>query len=132
MSGRNFSSLIEKAKKARLNAFAPYSRFKVGAAVLSKSGKPYLGCNVENASYGLTVCAERNAAAAMAAAGEREIAAVAVVTDLKQPASPCGACRQVIAEFGPNAKIIMANLKGKTRTQPLSSLLPFRFRKQKK
>lgn len=132
MSGRDFSSLIETAKKARLNAFAPYSRFKVGAAVISKNGKIYSGCNVENASYGLTVCAERNAVAAMAAAGEREIDAVAVVTDLKRPASPCGACRQVIAEFGPGANIVTANLKGSVQIKTLSALLPFRFQKQKK
>ena len=123
----NFSSLIEQAKRARLNAFSPYSKFKVGAAVLSKSGKIYSGCNVENASYGLTVCAERNAVAAMVAQGERKIAAIAIVTDLKRPASPCGACRQVIAEFGTQAKIILANLKGKTQILTLSNLLPFRF-----
>ncbi|OGR87216.1 MAG: cytidine deaminase [Elusimicrobia bacterium RIFCSPLOWO2_01_FULL_60_11] len=132
MSGKAHLSLIERAKKARLNAFAPYSRFKVGAAVLSGSGKIYSGCNMENASYGLTVCAERNAVAAMVAAGEREIMAVAVVTDLKTPASPCGACRQVIAEFGPGAKIVMANLKGAVQVRSLSALLPLQFKKQKK
>ena len=78
------------------------------------------------------VCAERNAVAAMVAAGEREIMAVAVVTDLKTPASPCGACRQVIAEFGPGAKIVMANLKGAVQVRSLSALLPLQFKKQKK
>ena len=126
--GKRFSLLIDCAKEARLKAYAPYSRFKVGAAVLAKSGNIYTGCNVENASYGLTVCAERNAVAAMAAAGEREITAVAVVTDLKNPAAPCGACRQVIAEFGPHADIVMAGLKGKVRVESLSGLLPRQFK----
>ena len=119
--------LIAAAKKAKRRAYAPYSKYKVGAAVLTPAGKIFTGCNVGNASYGLTVCAERNAVAAMAAAGEREIKAIAVVTDLKTPASPCGACRQVIAEFGPDAQIVMANLKGAVLAENLAHLLPSRF-----
>jgi len=125
----NQSLLIDAARRARLNAHAPYSRYKVGAAVLSSDGRIYAGCNVENTSYGLTVCAERNAVAALVAAGGRNIVAVAVVADSKVPVSPCGACRQVIAEFGPHAEIIMSNLKGSVRKKTLSVLLPARFKK---
>ena len=127
MKDRVFSGLISSAKKARLSAHAPYSKFKVGAAVLSARGKIYTGCNVENASYGLTLCAERSAVARMVGDGEDRIAAVAVVTDSQRPGSPCGACRQVIAEFGPDAKIVMANLKGTVLIENLLHLLPSAF-----
>jgi cytidine deaminase len=90
--------LVAAARDARANAYAPYSLFAVGAAVLS-GGRVFTGVNVENASYPLSVCAERNAAAAMLAAGERRIDAVAVVADAPEPVTPCGGCRQVLAEF---------------------------------
>ena len=128
MSKRN-KDLITAAAKVREKAHAPYSKFKVGAAVLSASGKIYTGCNVENASYGLTVCAERNAIAGMVAAGEKKLVALAVVTDRPKPTSPCGACRQVIAEFSPDAEIVMANLKGAILVENLQHLLPAQFHK---
>ena len=129
MSKRN-KDLIAAAKKVREKAHAPYSKFKVGAAILSASGKIYTGCNMENASYGLTVCAERNAVAQMVAAGEKTLVSLAVVTDRPKPASPCGACRQVISEFSPNAEIVMSNLKGIILIENLLHLLPSRFRKE--
>lgn len=119
-------TLLEAAKKAREFAYSPYSKFKVGAAVLAKSGSIYTGCNIENASYGLTNCAERTAIFKAIAAGEVNLTALAVIADTKEPVSPCGACRQVIAEFKIN-KIIMGNLQGKMREVTLAELLPFSF-----
>ncbi len=98
-------NLKEAARRASLNAYCPYSRFPVGAAVLTESGEIYAGANVENASYGLTLCAERNAVAQAIAAGNRQILAVAVFTPTPSPTPPCGACRQVIAEFGSQADV---------------------------
>src|SRR6478736_1354176 len=95
-------ALIESARAVRDNAHAPYSGFHVGAAVMSESGHIYVGCNVENASYGATLCAERSAIAQMVAAGEKRLTNVAVFVDADEPAMPCGVCRQVIAEFGPH------------------------------
>jgi len=94
------------ARAAAKHAYAPYSEFRVGAAVLTPSGRIYSGCNVENASYGLTCCAERNAIFAAVAAGETVVHAVAIYTPTSAPTPPCGACRQVIAEFGPTARVI--------------------------
>ncbi|MEL9990711.1 MAG: cytidine deaminase [Thermoproteus sp.] len=122
-------SLIEKAREALKNAYAPYSKFRVGAAVLTKSGKIYTGANVENASYGLTVCAERVAVFKAVSEGDRDIEAVAVVVESEEPVAPCGACRQVIAEFNPNALVIMATADGrKVVTANLKDLLPMAFR----
>jgi cytidine deaminase len=99
--------LLKHARKAMKSAYAPYSKFQVGAAILLEDGRVFTGCNVENASYGLTICAERNAIFAAVAAGGKKprIAAVAVVNKRGVPCSPCGACRQVIAEFGPDAVV---------------------------
>lgn len=119
-------ALVELAKKARVHAYAPYSGFAVGAAVLAADGRVFVGCNIENASYGLTNCAERTAIFSAVAAGARELRALAVVADGALPCSPCGACRQVIAEFAVE-RIILANLKGSRRVVTKEELLPFAF-----
>ena len=118
--------LLNAAISARERAYAPYSKFLVGAAVMAKSGKIYTGCNIENASYGLTVCAERNALFSAVGAGEREFTALCVVGDTEAPISPCGACRQVMAEFKVPC-IILANLKGDVKEYTLEELLPYGF-----
>jgi cytidine deaminase len=118
--------LVERAKAVLNNAYAPYSKFKVAAAVRTKSGRVYTGVNIENASYGLTICAERVAVFKAVSEGDRDIEAVAVYTDTEEPTPPCGACRQVIAEFNPDALIVMASRK-KTVVVRLSELLPHAF-----
>ena len=118
--------LLEAALAARECAYAPYSKFLVGAAVRAESGKIYTGCNIENASYGLTVCAERNALFSAVGAGERKFTALCVVGDTEEPISPCGACRQVMAEFKVPC-IILANLKGDVKEYTLEELLPYGF-----
>ena len=118
--------LLREATVARANAHAPYSGFAVGAAVLDSGGRLHSGCNVENASFGLGVCAERHAVAAAVAAGARTIEALVVVTATSPPATPCGACRQVMAEFG-NFPVIIANLEGQRRTTSVAELLPDAF-----
>ena len=118
--------LLEAALAARERAYAPYSKFLVGAAVRAESGKIYTGCNIENASYGLTVCAERNALFSAVGAGERKFTALCVVGDTEEPISPCGACRQVMAEFKVPC-IILANLKGDVKEYALEELLPLSF-----
>ena len=119
---------LEKcARSASARAYAPYSRFPVGAAVLGGSGKVYAGCNVENASYGLCNCAERTAIFSAVAAGERSIRAVTVYTPTPLPTAPCGACRQVIHEFGPDALVIsVCDAKNRVETR-LPALLPGAF-----
>jgi cytidine deaminase len=119
--------LIQKAEKARQNAYAPYSDFKVGAAVLSSSGKVFTGANVENVSYGLTLCAERVAVLTAVSSGEKEISTLVVVTDTSPAAKPCGACLQVIREFGPDCEVICANLSGEVTRYKLTDLLPQPF-----
>lgn len=118
--------LMKIARKARQNAYAPYSHFAVGAALLTESGKVYTGCNIENASYGLTCCAERNAIFAAVGAGERRFKMLAVAADSPEPVAPCGACRQVIAEFG-IPLVVMGNLKEATKTMTAEELLPYGF-----
>lgn len=118
--------LVEVAKKYRLFSYSPYSKFKVGAAVLTKKGNVYGGCNIENSSYPVTNCAERTAIFKAVSEGEPEIEALALIADTDGPCSPCGACRQVIAEFKIN-RIIMANLKGDIKVVNLDELLPFAF-----
>lgn len=119
--------LIQEGIKARKNTYSPYSKFPVGAAVLAGSGKYYGGCNVENASYGLTCCAERTAIFRAVASGEKKIRAISVVYDKKAYGSPCGACRQVIREFGKEMPIIQATLTGKYKIISLNDLLPDSF-----
>lgn len=105
-------------------AYAPYSRFHVGAVLVGKDGRTFAGCNVENISYGLTICAERNAVFAAVAAGCREFEKIVITADTELPASPCGACRQVLAEFNPDLEVVLSNFRGQTETFRLSQLLP--------
>jgi len=119
---------IEAAYVTSFRAYAPYSNFRVGAAALTDAGAIYAGCNVENASYGLSMCAERNAVATMVAADDRnKIRLVAVVSPDSAPCFPCGACRQVLREFGCE-EVIVLDSSGNPRTYPLNALLPHAFR----
>ena len=111
---------IGVAKKA----YAPYSKFLVGAALVTKDGRVFEGCNVENISFGLTICAERNAVFAAVAAGCRDFEKIVIAVDTAEPASPCGACRQVLAEFNPDMKVILGTFGGKMVGYHISELLP--------
>ena len=119
-----FDNLVQSAIKGRLKAYAPYSKFAVGAAVQCKSGAIFAGSNIENISYGLTICAERIAIGSAVAAGEREFVAIAVAADTTEPIVPCGACRQFLAEFSPDLIIVSATLRGDRKIENLSRLLP--------
>ncbi len=120
--------LLAAAKIARAKAYAPYSRFHVGSAVLGADGNIYSGCNVENASFGLTCCAERNAIFTMVAAGEKEICEILVIGESEEFLPPCGACRQVIAEFAPPTAVVhMCNRDGACRDTTVAELVPFIF-----
>ncbi|HBJ80705.1 MULTISPECIES: cytidine deaminase [Pseudothermotoga] len=125
----NNDELIELAIDAMKRAYVPYSNFRVGAVVVSKSGKIFTGCNVENASYGLSICAERVAIFSTIASGE-EIEKLVVVADTPQPVSPCGACRQVMSEFG-DFEVVLANTNGDIITTKVSDLLPHAFKFQR-
>lgn len=118
--------LIEAAKKYREFSYSPYSKFKVGAAVLTKKGNVYGGCNVENSSFPLTNCAERTAIFKAVSEGEQEFAAIALVADTPGPCAPCGACRQVMVEFK-IPRIIMANMKGDVEVVTLEEIMPYAF-----
>lgn len=122
----NIENLISKAIEVRERAYVPYSKFKVGAALLSKAGKIYTGCNVESASYSPTICAERTAISKAISEGEREFQAIAVVGS-SDYTFPCGVCRQVIREFGRNIKVIVANDVDDYKTFTLEELLPHSF-----
>lgn len=122
-----YDGLIEEAKQAREKAYAPYSDFKVGAALLSSMGKIYSAGNMENASSGADICAERAALAKALSSGERKFEAVAIVSDTPDPIAPCGICRQSLIEFGDDIKVIMANMKGETVMATSSELLPRAF-----
>jgi cytidine deaminase len=126
LSDEIVEALIESARAVRDNAYAPYSGFRVGAAVISESGKIYVGCNVESASYGATLCAERAAIAQMLASGEHRVVTVAVFVDAAEPAMPCGICRQWIAELGPHAEIVTAT-PGRVRRTTIEQLMPDPF-----
>lgn len=118
-------TLIEAAARARSNAYVPYSGFAVGASIRGLSGEIYAGCNVENASFGLTICAERNAVHHAVAQGSRSFLAIAVVT--ANGVAPCGACRQVLAEFSPGMTVIVADVAGRYFLYNLSDMLPHAF-----
>ena len=123
----DIESLIETAKRARQQSVAPFSNFLVGAAVRTASGKVYTGCNVESASYGLTVCAERVAIWKALSEGERNFTDLAVVADTETLTPPCGTCRQIIWEFARGANIVFANLDGKSEEFHMKDLLPHAF-----
>ncbi len=116
--------LVNIAIKSASNAYAPYSNFHVGAVLLTRDGGTFAGCNVENLSYGLTICAERSAVFSAVAEGCRDFVKIVVAADTEEPISPCGACRQVLAEFNPDMEIILANFQGKSEHFRLSELLP--------
>ena len=123
-------ALIAEAKRVRLNAYAPYSNYRVGAAIATKSGKIFAGCNFENASYGGAICAERNAIGHMVAAGEKDPVACAVVTGSASAGSPCGICRQVLVEFARDMAIVLIGEhdgKDSRRDTTLAALLPDAF-----
>jgi len=122
-----FDTLISAAKAARANAHAPFSHFKVGAALRTSSGKIFGGCNVENATYGLTICAERVAIFKAISEGQHKFDALAVVTDTDSLTPPCGACRQLIWEFCGDLPVVMANLQGKVEELRMSQLFPKPF-----
>lgn len=122
------NKLIEAAKEARNFAYAPYSQFPVGAALLTTNDKVYTGANIENASFSLCMCAERVAIFKALSEGEKQFQALAVVADTKEPVSPCGACRQVFMEFcHPSMKVILSNLNGKFLEMSVQELLPLNF-----
>jgi cytidine deaminase len=125
-----FDSLISAARTVRENAYAPYSNFKVGAALRGKSGAVYLGVNVENVAYPEGTCAEAGALAAMVAAGETEFVAAVVIADCPTPVTPCGGCRQKLVEFGkPDAQVLMTTLEGQQMQMTVGDLLPGKFEK---
>jgi cytidine deaminase len=119
--------LIRIALEARLRAYAPYSKYQVGAALLTKSGRIYSGCNIENASYGATICAERVAVVKAVSEGETAFEALVVAGDGKEPVAPCGICRQFLSEFGLDLVLILINLEGKRFETSLNQYLPGAF-----
>ena len=125
--GPGDEELIRVASLARQRAYAPYSKYKVGAAIRTKRNRVHSGANVENASYGLTVCAERTAAFTAVNAGDTAFDAIAIVIDDERLPTPCGACRQVLAEFSPDMRVILATTGGKRRVTSLRELLPDPF-----
>ncbi|MFX0078310.1 MAG: cytidine deaminase [Candidatus Hermodarchaeota archaeon] len=128
----NDEELINRARQAQQNAYAPFSHFKVGAALLTDTGQIYSGCNVENSTYGATNCAERTAVFTAVCDGARSFEKIVVVTDSEDPLMPCGICRNVLFEFSPNMEIIAVGASGKTERIQLSALFPKGFRLEKK
>jgi cytidine deaminase len=127
LSEESLNQLIETAKAARLQSVAPFSKFLVGAAVKTAAGKVYTGCNIESASYGLTVCGERVAIWKALSEGERQFTELAIVADTESLTPPCGTCRQIIHEFCEDATIVLANLRGEKETCTIEELLPRAF-----
>lgn len=128
MSAMTDEGLIAAARQAREKAYVPYSRFPVGAALLLEDGRVVTGCNVENASYGLANCAERTAIFKAVSDGDKGFKAIAVIADTEGPCCPCGACRQVMSEFAPDARVILTNLHGDVQVTTVRELLPGAFR----
>jgi len=122
------TSLRNVAEDARRNAYAPYSHFHVGAALRSSTGHVYGGANVENASFGVGICAERSALVAAVTAGERNFAELVLVSDATEPAAPCGVCRQALSEFAPALRIVSHGMNGQTAEWSLADLLPHQFK----
>ena len=127
MAGSSQASLVEAARRARENAVATFSKFKVGAALEAADGTVITGCNVENATYGLTICAERVAMFKALSEGHRKFSRVAIVADTEDPTPPCGACRQILWEFGGDLEVILANLTREKGVHRLKDLLPLPF-----
>ncbi|HEV7682799.1 MAG TPA: cytidine deaminase [Pyrinomonadaceae bacterium] len=127
MSEESLQEMLETAKAARLRSIAPFSNFLVGAAVKTAEGKVFIGCNIESASYGLTVCAERVAIWKALSEGERNFTELAIVADTETLTPPCGTCRQIIWEFAKNATIVLGNLSGETQVVSIRELLPRAF-----
>jgi cytidine deaminase len=127
LSDESLQQLIETAKLARLQSIAPFSSFLVGAAVKTEEGKVYTGCNIESASYGLTVCGERVAIWKALSEGERNFTELAIVADTESLTPPCGTCRQIIWEFAKNATIVLGNLRGESQIVSIRELLPRAF-----
>lgn len=121
------TELVKRALTARESAYAPYSGFRVGAALSVPGGRVFTGCNVENASYGLTICAERVAVVSAVAGGAREFVALAVAGDGEDSCRPCGACLQVLSEFAPHLRLLLANARGEFAVKTLTELLPEAF-----
>jgi cytidine deaminase len=121
---KSFQKLINKAEEARLNAYAPYSKFTVGSAVMTKEGAIFTGCNIENDSLGLSICAERVAIYKAVSSGYKSFKALAIIGDTEEPCTPCGACRQVMLEFSPDMEVIMTNLNQKIKITKAKELLP--------
>lgn len=122
-------ALVQEALRGQEAAYAPYSKFKVGAALRTRGGRVFLGCNVENSSYGLSICAERVAMTKAVSEGETDFVAIAVVTSSSPPSPPCGACRQFLAEFARDLRVVLANTDGERRETTLAALLPHAFDK---
>ena len=130
MTAQERANLLREAEKARENAYTPYSHYKVGAALLTAGGRIYTGCNIENASYGATICAERVAAVKAISTGEKDFLALAIIADSEQPGTPCGICRQFLLEFAPRLVLIMANLQGQVVEGRLDQYLPKAFSRE--
>jgi cytidine deaminase len=127
MTNEERAILISAASRARENAHAPYSQFRVGAALRANSGRIFTGCNIENSSFGLTVCAERVAVFKALSEGERRFDAIAVVADTERLTPPCGACRQILWEFCRDAEVVLANLSGQITMRRVPDMLPDAF-----
>lgn len=122
-----YKRLISHAQKAKEHSYSPHSNFRVGAAILTKDGKIFSGCNIENSSYSLTICAERTAIFKAISEGHRKFSAIAITSDLKEEIPPCGACRQVLFDLAGNIDVIMVGKNNSTKTGKLADLLPIPF-----